>query len=754
MLARFFICVGLCGLLGFTAEWGSAVARAQDTEPITAARNRAIAYLKEQQNSDGSWSFKDHDIGITALCTIALIENGVPLSDPTLLKGYEYVRKNANKQKNTYDLSLVVVLLSRFGDRRDKPDIKKYAARLMAGQMDSGGWHYTCPGAELDHEKVLKDVSLGPKPKEGYGDNSCTQFAVLGLWVASRAGVNIDKTLQRVAQRFGKSQTADGGWAYVAKTGDQVNGASESMTGAGLFCLAVAQANQIRDALKSGKKPEGELATGKTLLESPVFSKGFQRTGEFVKAVGPGSSRYFLWSVERVGVLLGLEQIGDVDWFQRGADGLLKTQREEGGWPTSWPETDKAGLSDTCFALLFLRRANLGSDISRLLEGEHEQKFQILGRRPAARFDTLEDAVAASASGDTIRIEGNGPPTGGPWKLGSLELKHDLTIQAGFGYAPVFRFEITKNRLGIKLRPETDPNGRHMIGVTGGQVTLEGLRLQMDPPKDLKKSIPWRAITVKGGSLRLLNCSISEVNKQGTVAIVNEGDARLVVRNCILVGGKAGIELSGSGHRDLLLDNSVVFSNGGILLATEDQSKTPVDVSINIGNSVFQVKDVVVNPAKLSGTIHVTSRATVYQADWVGTNFLVSLANKTGRSWQGAVNLYDVKNWIGAGGKSVPEISSGKDWLKYWGNTETNSFKVPAPFVAGGLRQVGNFTHELTAQDWQLDFPPQTEPVFIRNRVGVNSYHSGPGQPYDQFRETISYSDWQRGVSELVANQE
>lgn len=720
---------------------------AQTDEQITAARTKGINFLKSQQKSDGSWAFNGHDVGITALCTIALIENGVPLTDPVLQKGYEYVKKNASNLKNTYDLSLVVVLLSRFGDRRDKPQIKSFAARLLAGQMDSGGWHYNCPGNELDSEKVLRDVSQGPKPKEGYGDNSCTQFAVLGLWVASRSGVNVDKTLAKVAQRFVKSQAADGGWAYVAEVEGKKAASGEAMTGAGLFCLAVAQANQIRDTLKSGKKPEGDAATGKSLLENPVFAKGFKRTGEFVKGLGPGSARYFLWSVERVGVLLGLEQIGDTNWFQKGAEGLLKTQREDGGWPSAWVDSDKEGLSDTCFALLFLRKANLGSDISRLLEGEQDQKFEIVGRKPVSRFDTLEDAIAAAKPAETIRVDG-----AGPWKLGHLELKNDVTIQAGFGYSPVFKFEIGKNRLGIKLKPETDPNARDMISVAGGNVTLEGIKLQMDPPKDFKKPLPWRAITVKAGSVRLLNCMVSETTKQGTAGIVMEAPGRLTLRNCLVVGGKAGIEFVGNGKQELVFDNSIVFSNGGIVVSNDEKTKKPADVALEITNSAFQVKEVLLAP-KLRGQIDVTSRLSVYQADWIGSNFLASLSDKKDRSWKGSINLYDVKQWIGASGKPAPDVNDGKEWIKYWGSVETDSYKATAPFVAAALRQVGSFTHECNPQDWQMDFPPQAEPVFQRSRVGINSYLAGPGQPFDQYRETIAYSDWVRGRIDLTAGK-
>src|SRR5262249_9379040 len=161
-----------------------------------------------------------------------------------------------------------------------------------------------------------------------------------------------DRTLTRVEKRFAKNQADDGGWAYVATNKDGKAPSGDSMTGAGLFCLAVAQASPIRGALQSGEKNQGPKASRKSPPEKQGFDRGLKRTGDFVKGMGPGSGRYFMWSVERVGVLLGLEKIGDTDWFKKGADALLKTQKEEGGWPTAWAEADKEGLSDTCFALL------------------------------------------------------------------------------------------------------------------------------------------------------------------------------------------------------------------------------------------------------------------------------------------------------------------------------------------------------------------------------------------------------------------
>ena len=85
--------------------------------------------------------------------------------------------------------------------------------------MDSGGWQYSAPGPESTLKKSFATRPPVPSPRESYGDNSCTQFAVLGLW-RPRTGINVDRTLTKVEKRFSKNQTDDGGWAYIASTKD------------------------------------------------------------------------------------------------------------------------------------------------------------------------------------------------------------------------------------------------------------------------------------------------------------------------------------------------------------------------------------------------------------------------------------------------------------------------------------------------------------------------------------------------------
>jgi hypothetical protein len=744
-LARRSCFAALAALAAVTA---CGVAVAQSEEEIASARKRGAEHLKSKQRSDGSWEFAGHDVGITALCAVALIENGTPLTDSSVQRAYEFVRRSdsTDNLKNTYDLSLAITLLSRVGDRRDRGTIKKLAARLIAGQMDMGGWHYTCPGQELDSEKALREPSSLPKPKEGFGDNSCTQFAVLGLWMASRSGVNIERTLERVAARFAKYQVDDGGWGYVREAAGQRVGSSESMTSAGLYCLAVARASQIREFLKSGKKLESGEAPSKNLLDDRVFARGLKRTGEFAKGIGTGSARYYLWSLERIGVLLGMQKFGETDWYQKGADALVKSQREDGSWTQGTPGAgaDQSGLADTSFALLFLRKANLGSDISRLLEGEHDDKFEIVGRTPVARFPTLEKAVEAAQAGETIRINGQGPYT-----LGHFELKKDITIQAGFGQAPIFKLIIGTNRLGIRLRPESDDNARDMFAVSGGNVTLEGLRLQVDPP-DLKKPIPWRAITVGSGSLRLLNCTISDTTRQGSSAILLRAPGKLAIHNCLLFGGKAGVEIVPAGRQEVAFDSSVIFSSAGVAISPDAKGANNADISVSFSNAVVQAKEVLQCP-KVNGSIDVTSDRSVFRADWIASTLLSAADKRDGRSWNGSFNLYDVKQWVGANGKPVGSIKDAKSWVAFWDKGEKEAYSRIAPFL--GFQEVGNVSHDRSASDWQLDFPTDAPPVLVRSHVGINAYQTGTGQPFDQFRETIGYSEWVKQRATAAATE-
>ena len=189
----------------------SAHCSAQTKPEIEAARLKGMEFIKSEQYDDGSWEFEGHDVGITSLCAMALIENGMPVSDPLIDKAHRFVQKEMEAEKSTYDIALAILFLSRVGDRDNRSKIRDLAARLIAGQNEEGGWGYACP---LANAGILSNPDTKPKLAAGVGDNSCTQFAVLGLWVSSRWGVDITETMSLTGNRFIETQREDGGWPY------------------------------------------------------------------------------------------------------------------------------------------------------------------------------------------------------------------------------------------------------------------------------------------------------------------------------------------------------------------------------------------------------------------------------------------------------------------------------------------------------------------------------------------------------------
>ncbi|HUG92638.1 MAG TPA: hypothetical protein VML55_17490, partial [Planctomycetaceae bacterium] len=196
MRSTFFAFAGMAALAVAAPEIRSV--QAQSDDRVTAARQKGVEFLKSRQKSDGSWDYEGHHTGITALCTLALLENGLPPSDPAIDRGLQYVRRNLDDLTQTYDVTLSILLLHRVGARIDRGRIRDLAARLIAGQQTSGGWTYSCPKVT---GVVLSNPRLMPKPGASPGDNSNTQFGTLGLWVASREGVDISSAMQKVAQR-------------------------------------------------------------------------------------------------------------------------------------------------------------------------------------------------------------------------------------------------------------------------------------------------------------------------------------------------------------------------------------------------------------------------------------------------------------------------------------------------------------------------------------------------------------------------
>lgn len=434
--------------------WGSSV-RAADQEAVNRAVERGVEYLRRLPLGNGLWPHPGHAepaesaLGATALAGLTLLECDVPAKDALVQRAARAVRESSVSMTRTYTLSLSILFLDRLGDPADIPLIESMAVRLLGGQNSLGGWTYTCPAipeseigrltALLGQRSELVGRAEPPKPSpEGkrparvlskeiraqldvlerarpaepqypLDDNSNTQFATLALWVSHRHGVPIERALERIDARFRQSQQANGGWAYYYP-GTPLS-ASASMTCAGLLGLAYAHGLAREKAVPGKAVPDpgkdksiqaALLALGTVLGVAPAKAASSTLAPRLAEG---NRAYYFLWSLERAAVAFGLKTIGKKDWYDWGAAVLLANQAEDGGWHGEYD----GGGADTCFALLFLKRANLASDLTTVLTGKVPDPGEstlratvdikeLTGKGPGLKSPIERDAAAASGS--------------------------------------------------------------------------------------------------------------------------------------------------------------------------------------------------------------------------------------------------------------------------------------------------------------------------------------------------------------------
>jgi hypothetical protein len=433
-------------------------ARAAAERAIDDAVGRGVALLKSRQQPDGSWPYyddiarTDSDVtGPTSLAALTLLECGVPGKDPVVQKAAGLIRQAAFSMTDTYSLALAVMFFDKLGADRDVPLIQALTVRILAGEGPMGGWTYQCPAmgagearnlrqrlqqsSELVTRRELpktttpaKERELPPEIREqlarienggrrqpagvlrrrddwAFGDNSNTQFACLALWVARRHHLPVDNALERVAARFRTSQHADGGWGYTVREGTT----KAADTCIGLFALAmgrgVAQDRHLRaDKLPRKNKKQAEplppAETDAAIRRGLMAVASLMRFPEIsifpngrIRFAGRGRDRincYFLWSLERMAVVYGLKTVGKKDWYAWGSTELLARQRPDGGWEEQYhPEN-----IDTCFALLFLRRANLATDLTTMLDRQVRDPGKALLRAGGVGGEALRDKDA------------------------------------------------------------------------------------------------------------------------------------------------------------------------------------------------------------------------------------------------------------------------------------------------------------------------------------------------------------------------
>jgi hypothetical protein len=378
---------------------------AASKQAVDRAVQRGVKWLKGRARN-GFWTVNlgadtTHNYGMTALAGLTLLECDVPPKDKLVQKAAQNIRDAcwaAGQVDDTYTISLAIMFLDKLGDPRDEPLIEGLVMRIVAGQVGTGGWGYSCPqipgpavaflkeraqqvklrtrqpGAGGDEggksvasaeeiQATINEMKKGFRPQMLGGgvksDNSNTQFAALAIWIGRRHGVPVDDALKQILRRFENEQNGDGGWSYerlgFAPQGAG-GGSTPTMTCAGLIGLAVGHGAELDGARPPNLNKDEHVVRALQALGGTV--------GNAAIPVTPRAYYYF-WSLERVGVIYQLDTIGGRNWYNWVSNVLVKADDGSGVWRGEYHWGP-----DTCFALLALKKANVAKDLSTKMRGK------------------------------------------------------------------------------------------------------------------------------------------------------------------------------------------------------------------------------------------------------------------------------------------------------------------------------------------------------------------------------------------------
>ena len=354
-------------------------------------------------------------VSAVAVCDApAWCANRPPEVEAAIQRGAKYLASSLGIQE--MESGLVVYSCLAAGDSPDSPFIKKQLdviLKKVSGSTYKPTMHHNYEaGVDLmglvaaDREKYKDQIQIiadflirEQKPHGAWdystgdskGDTSITQYGVLGLWAASRAGVQVPmRVWDDAAQWHFRTQLKEGAFGYHPLGGDPAPKHSMTVAGAGTLAVIKLMLSKVPDSDPNAAAAAAEPKTKKSdkafgVLErvnaqeptdtpvaanaapvdtnyKPKTSKsgldrsiggGMDWLGKFYTIDKPsGWGLYYLYGLERVGSLTSTEKIGGRDWYKDGCDYLLKAQRPDGSF------VDVGGPNaSTCFAILFLTRA-------------------------------------------------------------------------------------------------------------------------------------------------------------------------------------------------------------------------------------------------------------------------------------------------------------------------------------------------------------------------------------------------------------
>ncbi|MCB9825718.1 MAG: hypothetical protein H6806_11660 [Planctomycetes bacterium] len=376
-----------------------------DVEPSHGVIERGFTWLKVRHRITQEWDMQGEFDPFTWTHTEAGSSYEISAMILALTAKYDQKKHTGTSRKKLRirdkdDQEWLVELVEGLVDRRGSPDKDSPPA-------DRLGWRYNMPRIQLGGGGGGRGRSVAGKtrsvnvPPHANQDLSSTQLAALALYNAHRFGVDVDPQIWLDIAEFTLSHQeetgpdherhdpglARGGYAapkdkargfmYIKGSPDRSEGkATGSMTACGIANLLMCQevlANHRKTKRTFGTSPlaaqmEKAVWDGLAWLDRNWSSFDNRNSGT-------GYHTYYLYALERTMDMLGKQLVGKRLWYQEGAEQLLKRiQRTSSQVPDKKMRTEAMDtmfwetksthepydVLDTCFALLFLKRATRG----------------------------------------------------------------------------------------------------------------------------------------------------------------------------------------------------------------------------------------------------------------------------------------------------------------------------------------------------------------------------------------------------------
>ncbi len=352
---------------------------------VSEAIERGVAWLKKQRGSDIHWDGRRakterYFAGDTALALLALQFAGENPRTEEMARALDWLAEQTLSWTYTVSVRLQALSLvpgNRFRARLDEDMKWMLAAHWTRETSDFGAYSY--------------ESYAQSKIADRY-DNSNTQFAVLGMWMATDEGAEagqLENYWLMMQDHWTRTQKPDGGWPY-----EPAMESTGSMTAAGLATLFIIL---DRAHAKTNFRKAHPLLRAITL--------GMDWFGrEFTPENPNGDAKwkyYYLYGVERVGRASGRKYFRQRDWFRLGADYLLREQQKDGSWSATGDEM--TSLRNTCFALMFLSHGRAPLLLNKL---EHGDDWDIKLRDAAGLARFAESALERTLGWQIVSLEG------------------------------------------------------------------------------------------------------------------------------------------------------------------------------------------------------------------------------------------------------------------------------------------------------------------------------------------------------------